>query len=126
MKPRWYIKTKPFLTLLGIRGMTQTDLAALTKLTPGQISAFVRREKPIGIRLMNRIRVRLGIMDEKMLLFFEPVGGDESPFELFFGSQGDGDNLSYANLKPKKGEAYERGLRVGRGERSEGKQKERA
>ena len=82
MRPRWYIRTKPFLTLLGIRGLTQSDLAGLTKMTPGEISLYVRREKPIGVRRMNRIRTRLAISDDRMLLFFEPVNGDDSPFRI--------------------------------------------
>jgi transcriptional regulator with XRE-family HTH domain len=87
MKPRWYIRTKPFLTLLGIRGLTQSDLAGLTKMTPGEVSLYVRREKAIGVRRMNLIRVRLGISDDQMLVFFEPVGGDEGPFRNnLFGS----------------------------------------
>jgi len=80
MKVQWFIRTQAFLTLLGIRGLTQTDLAGLAKLHSSDLSLFINREKPIGIRRMSRIKSRLGISDEALLDFFEPVGGDESPF----------------------------------------------
>jgi hypothetical protein len=80
MKVQWYIRTQAFLTLLGIRGLNQTDLAGLTKIHSSDLSLFINREKSIGVGRMSRIKSRLGISDEALLDFFEPVGGDESPF----------------------------------------------